>query len=175
MLALSASLCGAQAAYTATGPGTYVSVGATFSGFNTDYGKQKVGGGTLYVDANLYRRFGIEAEARKLTLNTTEDVKESTYLVGPKISFLRHGYRPYGKLLVGRGDFNFPFNYAKGQYFVMAPGGGIDYRVKHSRLSLRMIDFEYQVWPQFTFGAIHPYGVSAGLSFQVYSGSSRLR
>jgi hypothetical protein len=176
VLALSATYCAGQASYTATGPGTYVSVGATFSAFNSDYGKRLIGGESLYVDANLYRRYGVEAEARRFNVHADPDgASERTYLVGPKISFLKRGYRPYAKLLVGRGEFNFPYNYAQGSYFVAAPGGGVDFRVKHSKFSLRMVDFEYQMWPQFTFGALHPYGVSAGISYQVYSGSSRLR
>jgi hypothetical protein len=176
VLALSASHCMGQASYTATGPGTYVNVGATFSGYESDYGKRLLGGESVYVDANLYRRWGVEAEARRFNVHLDPNgVQERTYLVGPKLSFLKHGYRPYAKLLVGRGEFTFPYNYAQGSYFVVAPGGGVDFRIKHSRLSLRMVDFEYQMWPQFTFGALHPYGVSAGFSYQVYSGSSRLR
>jgi hypothetical protein len=34
------------------------------------------------------------------------------------------------------------------------------------RWRVRLADFEYQDWPGFTFGAIHPYGVTAGISFQ---------
>ena len=37
-----------------------------------------------------------------------------------------------------------------------------------------LADFEYQVWPGFTFGSLHPNGVSAGISFQVL-GSSRTK
>jgi len=42
------------------------------------------------------------------------------------------------------------------------------------RLRLRLVDFEYQEWPGFAYGAIHPYGVSAGISYQVL-GSSRTK
>jgi hypothetical protein len=168
ILALSTSLSFGQAKYTATGPGTYINVGATVSGFESDYGKQKLGGGALFVDANLYRKIGVEFEGRRLQYNNDEDLRESTYLVGPKYSFKGHRLRPYAKFLVGRGHINFPFNYATGSYFAMAPGGGLDYRVGRSRLSIRVIDFEYQIWPQFTFGPLHPYGANVGLSYQVF-------
>jgi hypothetical protein len=38
-------------------------------------------------------------------------------------------------------------------------------------LKIRLIDVEYQQWPQFTFGTINPYGVSFGLSYRVFNGS----
>ncbi len=166
------SRSGAQAAPTAYGPGSYVSLGFTASAYQQDYGKRYIEGGTVYLDANLYRRIGVEAEFRDLAAHTSEDVKERTYLAGPKISALAHNLRPYAKLLAGRGDFDFPFHYAKGSYFVVAPGAGLDWRVGHSRLNVRVIDVEYQIWPQFTFGAMHPYGASAGFSFDLFTPES---
>ena len=58
-----------------------------------------------------------------------------------------------------------------------APGAGLDWRPPHrdqtgddrpSRFLIRILDFEYQVWPGFTFGTLHPYGLSTGLSYRVY-------
>jgi hypothetical protein len=168
VLIASAHRLRAQAIYTADGPGTYVSVGVTASGFESDYGKRLLGGASVFIDANLYRRIGVEIEARQSRFHTDEDLRESTYLAGPKISTHGRTWRPYGKLLVGRGEFNFPFNYASGSYFVIAPGAGLDWRVRNSRWMVRLVDFEYQEWPQFSFGSIHPYGASAGISFRVF-------
>ena len=164
----------AQSVHTASGPGSYVSLGFTASGYQQDYGKRYIGGATLFIDANLYRRIGIEAEGRRLAAHTSEDVKESTYLIGPKVSVLKHNLRPYGKFLVGRGTFDYPFHYAQGHYFVMAPGGGLDWHVG-DRFNVRVADFEYQIWPDFTFGALHPYGLSAGLSVDIFKPSGRIR
>ena len=50
----------------------------------------------------------------------------------------------------------------------VAPGGGLDYWMKNDRVSVRVVDFEYQIWPQFTFGTLHPYGVSAGISLHIW-------
>jgi hypothetical protein len=33
---------------------------------------------------------------------------------------------------------------------------------------------DYQVWPGFSFGSLHPYGISAGVSFQLL-GASRTK
>jgi hypothetical protein len=158
----------AQAKYAGYGPGSYVSVGVTASGFESDYGQRLLGGASVFLDANIYRRIGVEVEARQSRFHTDEDLRESTYLVGPKISTHGRTWRPYAKLLVGRGEFNFPFDYATGSSVVVAPGAGLDWRVAHSRVMVRIIDFEYQDWPQFTYGAIHPYGASAGVSFRVF-------
>jgi len=158
----------AQARYAGEGPGTYIAVGATASAFESDYGKRLLEGGTIFLDLNLYRRVGVEAEVRDLRLHSDDDVRESTYLMGPKISTHGRSLRPYAKLLAGEGRFNFPFNYAHGSYFVIAPGAGLDWRVGGSRFMIRIIDFEYQMWPMFTYGALHPYGFTSGVSFRVF-------
>ena len=164
-----------QAKPAGTGPGSIVTVGAMASGFKLDYGDRYLGGYGAYVDFNPTWRYGIEGEARLLRFNQEFNVHDSTYLVGPRVSFSPHKINPYVKVLVGLGHFNFPFNYATGSYFVIAPGAGVDYRVSE-RFRVRVVDFEYQEWPQFTFGAIHPYGISSGISFSVArSGTKRGR
>lgn len=175
LLILTGSICQAQANYAGVGPGSLLTIGGTVSGFQADYGRRYLGGGSIYADTNLTWRFGIEAEARLLRFHQEADTHESTYLVGPRVSFGKHRLNPYAKLLVGLGKFNFPYDYASGNYFVIAPGAGVDLRL-NQRVRLRLIDVEYQDWPQFTYGAIHPYGISAGISFSILSsGTKRFR
>jgi hypothetical protein len=170
---LLATMCQGQAKYAGTGPGSLVTIGATASGFQSSYGHRYLGGVGGYVDANLTWRFGIEGEARFLRYHAQADTYETTYLIGPRVSFGKHRLNPYAKVLVGLGRFNFPYDYGYGSYFVVAPGAGVDLRLNR-RVRLRLIDFEYQEWPQFSFGAIQPYGISAGVSFSVLrSGSKR--
>lgn len=167
-IASGASLYG-QASPTATGPGSYIAVGATYSYFQFPYGKQSSGGYTIFGDANLTRALGLEAEYRRVDLGTAEQTRFSNLLIGPRYAFtLHHHISPYLRLLVGRGTFDFPYTYAQGSYFTIAPGAGVDLQLRESRVSLRLIDFEYQTWPDFTYGAAHPYGVSAGLKFRVF-------
>jgi hypothetical protein len=158
----------AQSRPTADGPGSYIQVGGIGSIFQADYGQNHLGGDAAFVDANLYRRIGIEAEARALHFKEQEDVHETTYLAGPRISILTGRFRPYGKFLVGRGQFSFPFHYAQGSYFVIAPGAGVDWQVGRSRLTVRIVDFEFQRWPQFSYGPLQPYGVSSGIALRVF-------
>jgi hypothetical protein len=171
LLTLFAGLPGAfgQALPAATAPGAYVSVGGTYSIFQSAYGQHVLGGAGLYVDINRWRQVGIEGEARWLRQNKLADTTETTYLIGPRVEIRRRRFSPYIKTLVGLGYFNYPYDYAKGKYFVIAPGAGVDYNLSYN-LKIRLIDFEYQEWPQFTFGNINPYGISVGLSYHFLNG-----
>jgi opacity protein-like surface antigen len=156
----------AQALPAATGPGSFVSVGGGVSTFQADYGQRVLGGGFAFVDAHPTWRYGLEGEARYLRFHTDEDVTQTTYLGGFHVYIRPQKFRPYVKFLAGMGRLDFPFHYARGTYFAMAPGAGIDYMVS-DRVTIRAVDFEYQAWPQFTYGTLHPYGVSAGISFRL--------
>jgi hypothetical protein len=156
----------AQAQSTASGPGSFVTAGVGVSAYQADYGQHILAGGWVFVDVHPTWRYGLEAEARVLNKHTDEDVTESMYLVGPHV-YVRPGrIRPYAKFLIGAGKITLPFKYAEGTFLAYAPGVGVDYMVS-DRLSLRLLDVEYQGWPQFTFGNLHPYGVSAGISFRL--------
>jgi hypothetical protein len=171
-----ALLCGcrlhAQALPTATGPGAYVIVGGTYSGFESDYGQQKISGASIYADTNFIWRYGLETEARRMTYGHFGE-RQSTLLAGPRWSFRPTGWVPYAKVLVGGGRLDFPYGFGHGDYFVVAPGAGIDLRLGQ-KIRVRLVDVEYQLWPGFTFASLRPYGVSAGISFQIL-GSTRTK
>jgi hypothetical protein len=160
----------AQAVPTATAPGAYISVGMTQSFFDSGYGQQNVQGVGVYADINPIRQAGLEAEGRWLKQKQSPNIGQSTYLIGPRVQFRRGPYTPYVKTLVGLGHFEFPYDMARGRYFVIAPGAGVDLMLGND-LKVRLIDVEYQQWPQFTFGTINPYGISFGLSYRVFNGS----
>jgi hypothetical protein len=163
----------AQDRPTATGPGGYISVGAGVSVYQFNYGERKLGGIMAYTDIQPSWRFGIEGEVRSLRYNTDEDVTETTYMAGPRIVILPAGHlRPYVKLLAGDGHYDLPFHFAQGNFFTYAPGAGLDLKV-NDFVSVRVIDFEYQVTTQFQSSPnVAPsqtvnYGISAGISFRV--------
>ena len=156
-----------QALPTATGPGSYTNIGITGSFFNVNYGQRWVGGGTLYVDANLYRKVGAEFQLQSLRFHQEGGTRQTTYLAGPRYSFRVRGLVPYVKFLAGGGKFTFPYGYGEGTYVVLVPGAGLDYDL-HPRIKLRLINIEYQNWRDFTFGNLHPYGASAGISFRIF-------
>ena len=157
----------AQNIATAKGPGSYIAVGGGISGFQADYGQRTIYGGMLFAEINPTWRFGFEGEARYLRFNRFEDVTETNYLVGPRVMLKPGPFRPYVKFLVGAGRITLPMGYAHGTFFSYAPGGGMDYIVG-DRVTLRVIDFEYQLWPGFSsYGELRPYGISTGISFRL--------
>ncbi len=157
----------AQNIPTAIGPGSYVAVGGEVSALQADYGRRVLGGGVLFADVNPTWRVGFEGEVRYLRFHAFEDVTESNYLVGPRVMLKPGPFRPYVKVLVGAGLITLPFHYAKGTFLAYAPGGGLDYLV-NDRVTLRIVDFEYQLWPNFSsYGELHPYGISAGVGFRL--------
>ncbi len=173
LLVVLAAVCHGQARYAGTGPGSLVVVGTTAGTFKLDYGHRNLGSLGMFVDLNPSWRFGVEGEFARTRVHSDAETRYSTYLVGPRISLRPHRLDPYVKVLAGLGRFSFPYGYATGNYFVIAPGAGVDWRAS-DRVRLRLVDFEYQEWPQFTFGQIHPYGISAGFSVSlVRSGTKR--
>jgi len=146
--------------------GFIVSVGGMGSGYYLQYGQRKMDGFTAFVDADTKRRFGIEAEGRWLEFQTA-NVHVETFSAGGRYHFDVGRFAPYAKGLVGFGDFNFPYNYAYGRYLVVTAGGGLDFRWTR-RVTVRAVDFEYQDWPNFTFGNMNSYGLNAGLRVRIF-------
>lgn len=170
----------AQAVSTASGFGSFIAIGAGASGFQAEYGHRDIVGGFIYTDVNPQWRVGFEGEARFLRYHGFENVTESNYLGGLRVAILQpRRWQPYGKFLAGMGKITLPFNYAHGSFLTYAPGAGLDIAL-NDRITVRAVDFEYQHWPQFTYGALSPYGVSAGLSVRLnpvtrYPKSLRMR
>ena len=160
----------AQSPESATGGDQRLTVGGDINATYLGYGKRWIGGAGASLDANLTWRLGVEGEANFTFYRAQSDTHATTYLLGPRYQLNAVGssdrYRPYVKFLIGDGEFNFPYNYGHGSYFVMAPGGGVDYRV-NDRFRLRLIDFEYQYWPQFTFGAVSNYSFTTGVRYSI--------
>jgi hypothetical protein len=162
----------AQEIPTETKPGAFLAAGGEFSAYKLDYGEHRLGGYGVYLDMNLTTNYGIEGEGRILDINKQAGAYATTYLVGPRMMFnprILGPVTPYVKLLVGNGKFYFPYNYATGSYFVLAPGAGLDMAVGQSKFIIRLIDVEYQDWPQFTFGPMHSLGASVGISYRFYT------
>jgi hypothetical protein len=157
----------AQVIPSADAGGLTLFAGVTGSGYYLQYGERKMLGVTGFADLDTRRRLGIEGEARWLVFHQTADVHANTYAIGPRYHLNKGRFQPYAKALVGIGQFNFPYNYATGNYLVVAPGGGVDYRLNH-RIRLRLADFEYQYWPQFTYGAMSSFGVSTGIRVRIF-------
>ena len=145
-------------------PSLWVGGGASL--YSVQYGHQKLVGLTALFDADSARGFGIEGEGQWLEFHNFANVHSESYLIGPRYHFGMNRVQPYVKGMVGFGKFNFPYNYASGTYFVVAAGGGVDYRLSY-RWSVR-VDAEYQNWPQFTFGSMNSLGISSGIRYKIF-------
>jgi len=152
-----------QVVYSGDKGGFSISAGATGSGYEVEYGQQKLLGIAGFVDVDTTRRFGAEGEVRFLMFHNPDQLETRTYMGGPRYHYSKGKFQFYGKGLVGFGQFTFPYDLAHGNYLVIAPGGGVDYRWKR-RIAFRG-DVEYQIWPQFTYGSMNSYGVSAGIRY----------
>jgi hypothetical protein len=162
-----ASLARGQAASSGDQGGVGIFAGATGAGSYVQYGERKMLGVTGFVDADGRRRLGIEAEGQWVEFHQSSDVHIETYSMGVRYHFVKGRFQPYVKALVGFGDFNFPYNLATGRFLVVTGGGGLDIRLSR-RIYIRAVDFEYQTWPQFTFGTMTTLNASAGLRVRVF-------
>jgi hypothetical protein len=173
-LILAACLFPAGSAHAQTVPSGYqegfsLAAGATASGYYLDYGGEKIAGPAVFVDADTKHHIGIEGEARWLVVPQRADVHNTTWLVGLRYNAFHFHDRfyPYVKGMVGFTQFTFPYSYAKGDYLVVAPGGGVDMSLTR-RIRWRVVDAEYQIWPQFTFGSEDSWGISTGIRYRIF-------
>ena len=156
----------AQAMPTATGPGTSIIAGGGASLFDSPYGQRDLGGGFVFADIQPQWRFGIELEARYLRIHTSEQISEKNYLAGPRVLIRSGHWQPYAKFLVGDGHIDLPFQYARGDFLALVPGAGLDFEV-NDYVNVRAVDIEYQLWREFPFGSMRPFGISTGVSFRL--------
>ena len=112
-------------------------------------------------------------------MHTSEEISEKNYLAGPRVLLRSRQWQPYAKFLVGDGHIEFPFHYGEGDFLALVPGAGLDLEL-NDYINIRVIDIEYQIWREFPFGNMSPYGIGAGLSFRLtpivrFPKGSRLR
>jgi hypothetical protein len=171
-LAILAASCAARPAAaqvvdSAQADGYVLFAGATASANYLQYGERKMLGISGFLDVDTRRRYGLEAEGSWAVFHQRANVHTTDYLIGPRYRLPMGRIQPYAKALVGIGEFNFPYNYAHGSYLVIAPGAGVDYRLTR-RFRWRVADFEYQYWPQFTYGAMSTLSVSTGVRVRIF-------
>lgn len=167
LLLSAAEAARAQATYAGDQGGSMITVGVTGTGEQVQYGGRKMIGLTGFADLDTHRRLGIELEGRWTEWHQTADVHLETYSAGLRYHFDFGRWSPYVKGLAGKGDFNFPYDLATGSYLVVTGGGGVDYHYR-GRLYFRVADFEYQDWPQFTYGTMGTGTLSAGIRVRVF-------
>jgi hypothetical protein len=141
-----------------------IQVGAGFSFAIPDYGATYIKGLTVYGDADLWHRLGVEADMHYISLLTPTDIGEDTYLIGPRFTLVRQGrLNAYVKALGGVGRFE----YQSGTYAhphtdtfgAFSVGGGLEYRAS-PHINIRAIDIEAQRWPGYGTPGFAAHGLT---------------
>ena len=158
----------AQAVYAASESG-HIQVGAGGLYLHNDYTNRAAEGISVWGDYDFlrYRRFdiGLEVAAHFGGLNTPDDIGENSYLVGPRLSYRRHRFNVYAKILVGRATITNQLLNQSSSYNVLgAYGGGLEYRATR-KFNVRAIDLELQKWPDFEPHTLSPVVISVGVSY----------
>jgi hypothetical protein len=187
LLALAAAglVAHAQVEPSAYKRGLAISAGGEVSAFQPDYAgfgvpqtsTNRLYGIGAYVDVKFTNWIQIEAEGRWLHFNQFDGINENSYLIGPRLPIEKLRYKritPYGKFLFGDSRLNFENNAGWGRYTTLAYGGGLDIKMTR-KLALRVPDFEYQQWLDWSEGTaqtytLQPYGVSAGVTYKIFGG-----
>lgn len=151
-------------------------VGADFAYVNASFpyqSGQRLAGVGAYADFNFNTRLAVEASAHFVDFGGFESETESSYLVGPRYRFGRHGrFQPYAQGLFGVGNIHYPFSIGNAHYFDIAPGAGANYRL-NSRWQVRA-EYEYQIWmnsPGYANEPDHqlqPNGLHIGIAFRPF-------
>ena len=139
-------------------------VGGSFATANSDYGGRYNGGGA-YINADFLPHIGVEGEFH--FVKDSAGLYEKTYEFGGRYFRSYRKFVPYGKVMYGRGVFNFPAlpdgfrpNLA---FNMVAAGIGVDYRVKHYLYA--RADWEYQNWFAFQNSSLSPSILTIGAAY----------
>jgi hypothetical protein len=140
-------------------------IGAGYAVAEPDYGPDRFKGLTAYADFDFFHNFGVELNFRFLK-GPTKDLYEKTYETGIRYHRNYGRFAPYGKIMVGRGVFNYQNSVANLAYNMAAGGGGVDFRVK-PYLTIRA-DAEYQRWGGFPPHGLTPLVGSIGVAYHFH-------
>jgi len=142
-------------------------VGVGFTNANTDYLPNRINGGAAYFDFDFTRHLGVEGVFHFVKDGKGSDIYEKTYEIGGRYHLTYGRFVPYGKIMYGRGVFNFPafpgYPHANLAYNLFAGGAGLDYKILR-HLNARA-DFEYQRWLSFPNNGLAPTLLTVGAAY----------
>lgn len=161
-------------------------VGLGYSNYYSDW-NGRIQGSMFWLDwdpdlgTSYLRGVGIEVEGRDLNYGRSgRDTRlRMDTAAGGAIYKWHHfnNFRPYAKFLAGFGSADFTSsipNYTHDTRTVLAPGGGLEYRVFRG-VWVRG-NYEYQFWPDlFRHHALTPNGFTIGASYDLQGKPSTVR
>lgn len=137
-------------------------IGGTYINGYADYTVSRFNGFGAYADLDFHHGFGAEVEYHYITdLDPNFLLYERSLEAGARYSRHYGRFQPYGKLMLGRGTFNYLQN--NNNYNLYAVGFGADIRA-YRAIEVRVED-EFQFWqPGSGAGAaVIPNGLSPNL------------
>ncbi len=154
----------AQSMPTASRPGD-IQFGGGFALGNSTYNFNKLSltGGSAYATFDKRYHWGFEAGFHQVKPSSDPTIYERTYELGPRFYLTRGRLAPYGKVLIGRGVYNFSGNIANIAYNLYTVGGGADFALTPT-INLRA-DYEFQNWLSFPIAPLHPSLFTIGAAF----------
>jgi hypothetical protein len=147
--------------------------GATATGQYLQYGERKQWGVTGFLELDTSHHIGAVFETSWIHPRQPDNLHTLTYQGGVRYRMNFGKLEPYAKALAGVGEFSYPYHYFdNGSFLIVSPGGGVDYRL-NSRIRLRVVDFEYTYWPEFSYnpGTTTPISsatVSSGIRVRIF-------
>jgi hypothetical protein len=161
-LVAGATLLHAQAVPTASRAGD-LQIGVGYGIAKSDYSTSPYKGIAPYITFDFTHHLGVEGNFRFLQDPGSLNLYEKTYEIGGRYHITYKRLLPYGKVMYGRGVFNFQNNVANLAYNMYAIGGGTDYRLL-PYINLRA-DFEYQSWSGFPPNGLNPIVGTIGAAY----------
>ncbi len=159
----------AQSVPTASRPGD-IQFGGGFALGNSGYNFNKLSltGGAAYATFDKRDYWGFEAAFHQVKPSSDPTIYERSYEVGPRVFFHRGRLAPYGKVLIGRGVYNFPNSIANIAYNLYTVGGGADFSLTPT-INLRA-DYELQNWLNFPLATLRPnlFTIGAAYHFRIF-------
>ena len=139
-----ASLLHAQAKPAASRAGD-AQIGAGYVAFGkSDYEQDTFRGFAAYATFDFNTHLGVEAEFHQINASSGDESYQRTYEIGGRYFRTYGPLVPYVKVMIGRGDFNYPHSLADLSYNMFAGGAGAD--VKLGENFRVRADYEFQKW-----------------------------
>ncbi len=163
----------AQATPAAT-RGGMAQVGAGYTYSNEDeYPGKHLQGMSIYGTFDLNNHLGIEGDVHMASVfKSYFNYKETSYDAGLRWTEHYRKFSPYAKGLVGFGHSTavnsrqIVGGSTPGSYFLFGLGGGLDYSLS-DKINVRVVDFEYQRWPNFPPHGLTPPLFTFGVAYRL--------
>jgi hypothetical protein len=133
------------------------------------YANSGISGVTAYADYDFGPHLSAEADFHSISLITSLDRAETTFMVGPRLMLPYGHLNFYGKALIGIGDLTIQewednVGLQSGSGIVYSYGAGLDIQCSQ-HIVIRAVDFENQKW-NFYGAGISPTVLTFGAAYR---------